>query len=216
MSQPIHPARRRQAFQTSLQRARDELPRRLFQPTGANDQVPDDQPVRLGEKSSIPPVQVVTTMLEALELDGTERVLDVGSGSGYQAALLGRLAREVISVEIDEALAARASRLLRELGCANVRVIHADASAGWPEGAPYQGIVVGAAVTELPAGLITQLDHGGRLVIPLGDAEAQLVERFEKRLDTLDSRTIGACQLEMLVSPRRRPSSFPWTSRRKE
>jgi protein-L-isoaspartate(D-aspartate) O-methyltransferase len=91
---------------------------------------------------------------------------------------------------------------LAELGCDNVRVIHADASAGWPEGAPYQGIILGAAATHLPVGLIEQLDLGGRLVISLGDAETQLVERLQRRLDGLDSRTLGACRLDMLATPR--------------
>jgi protein-L-isoaspartate(D-aspartate) O-methyltransferase len=212
MGQAVHHGRRRQTF-ARLLKVSDEFPRRLFLPAGVSDNVSNDEPVRLGEGSTIPPIRIVTMMLGALELDGTERVLDIGCGSGYQAALLSRLTREVVSIEIDDERFKRASRLLKELGCANVQVIHADGSAGWPQEAPYQGIVVGAAATELPAGLIEQLDLGGRMVIPLGDGEAQLVERLEKRLDALDCSTIGACRLDMLVNPCRRPSSFPWTRR---
>jgi protein-L-isoaspartate(D-aspartate) O-methyltransferase len=187
------------------------LPRARFVPESADTSVADDQPVSLSEGRSIPPVHVVVMMLGALELKGTERVLDIGGGSGYQAAILSQLAREVISVEVDEELAAGASRTLSECGCANVRVMCGDASAGWPAAGPYQAIVVGAAAAKLPVALIEQLDLGGRLVIPLGDSDYQLVERLRKRVDGLDSETIGACRLDLLASPDRPPTSFPWT-----
>lgn len=173
-----------------MSRAFEDVPRHLFFPAGIDPQTPDDQPVLLAEGRLIPPVDVVRMMLRALDLEGTERVLEIGGGSGYQAALLGRLAREVVSLEVD------------------------GAYAGWPEAAPYQAIVVGAAAPELPTALIDQLDLGGRLVIPLGDADAQLVERFQKRPDSLDSQTIGACRLLLLPTLHEMPSSFPWTGHR--
>jgi len=159
----------------------------------------------------MPPVNVVVMMLRALELDGTERVLEIGAGSGYQAALLGRLAREVVSVEADDELVGHERALFDQLGSPNIRLIHAEAYGGYPEAAPYQAIVVGAAVSEIPSALLDQLDLGGRLVIPLGDAEAQLIEKFRKRVDGLDSQTIGPCRLHMLATPRKTQSFFPWT-----
>lgn len=198
--------------QARLTSAMRELPRRLFHPEQVGDSIPDDQPVTLATGRSIPPTQVVATMIGALELNGSERVLNIASGSGYEAALLGRLAREVVSVEVDEELAAAATRALERTGCSNVQVVCGDASAGWAAGAPYQAIVVGAATSRLPVALIEQLAVGGRLVIPLGDSEYQLLERLRKRVDGLDSETIGCCRLDVLASPDRPPISFPWTN----
>jgi len=194
-----------------LRQAMQAIPRDLFLP-GGTDGLEASLPTGLrGEGRIIPPVELVAMMLQALALDGTERVLDVGSGSGYQAALLGRLARDVVAVQFDEDVAKSTAAMLTRLGCSNVRVVHADATTGWPKAAPYQGILVGAAAWELPARLVDQLDVGGRLVIALGDEEAQLVERLRKRVDGLDSETIGACRLGMLPRPRGAPSPFPWT-----
>jgi protein-L-isoaspartate(D-aspartate) O-methyltransferase len=188
-----------------------KLPRRLFVPSCAGADVPDSEAVSLGEHRILPPTDVVGMMLRALHLEGNERVLEIGCGSGYQAALLGALAREVYSIEIDEQLARDATERLARLACSNVHVLHGDASAGWPEHAPYQAIIVGAAASRLPPELIDQLDLGGRLVIPLGDEHTQLVERIRRRVGGLETETLGSCHLDMLVTPHRTPSSFPWT-----
>jgi len=124
-----------EAREARLSKALEEVPRHLFFPAGMDWQIPNDQPVPLGRGRTIPPVDVVAMMLRALELEGTERVLEIGGGSGYQAALLGRLAREVVSVDVDEELVKRARSLLGELEWPNVRLIHADAYGGWPEAA---------------------------------------------------------------------------------
>lgn len=186
-------------------------PRAHFVPEGVRPASSDEESISLGPGRCIPPVQVVAMMVGALELNGTERVLDIGSSSGYQAAILSRLAREVVSVEVDERSAADARRALAAIGAANVRVLSGDASAGWPDAAPYQAILVGAAVSKLPSALLAQLDVGGRLVIALGDSECQLIDRLRKRVDGLDSETIGSCRLEMLDDDRP-PRSFPWTN----
>jgi protein-L-isoaspartate(D-aspartate) O-methyltransferase len=190
--------------------AMQQVPRRLFLPAGIDPLLANDVPVTLAQGRILSPVNLVRMMLQALELVGTERVLEIGGGSGYQAGLLSRLAREVHSIELDRALAENAKRALAELGCSNVRVIHGDASAGWPEGAPYQAIVVGVGAWEIPPELIEQLDLGGRLVIPVGDEDGQLIERLRKRADAMDSETLGACHLDMLVGERG-SASFPWT-----
>lgn len=195
-----------------LRTALDEVPRSLFVPADAARDSVDEQPVSLGSGRTIPSVPTIATMLGAVELDGSERVLDVGTGSGYQAALLSRLAREVISIELDPELARAAALRLEQGGFRNVRVVQGDGAQGWPEHAPYQAIVAGVAVPELPPALIDQLELGGRLVIALGDADSQLIERFHKRLGGLESETIGASHLDILSDSRRTPSSFPWAA----
>jgi protein-L-isoaspartate(D-aspartate) O-methyltransferase len=191
----------------------DEIPRHLFFPEGVERGFPNDEPVPLRDGRSVPPVSVIERMLRALDLDGTERVLDVSGGSGYQAALLSCLAKEVISLESDAELANRTASLLAKLGRSNVRLVQTDGYTGWGKCAPYQAILVGAAVPELPAALVEQLDLGGRLVIALGDSETQLIERLRKRWDGIESETIGGCKLDLLPTPRRTPSTFPWASR---
>lgn len=150
-------------------------------------------------------------LLEALALEGTERVLEVGSPSAYLAALLSHLAGEVYSVTHLPELAGERARELALLGCENVNVVHADPRLGWPARAPYDAIVVGAGSSEVPVALIDQLNVGGRMVIPIGDANAQMLECLRKRTGALDSQTLGACQMEMLAGERRSPSSYPWT-----
>jgi protein-L-isoaspartate(D-aspartate) O-methyltransferase len=192
-----------------------EIPRHRFFPAGIDASTPDNQAVPLGRGRILPPVDVVAMMIRALELEGTERILDVGGGTGYQAALLSHLAREVVSVEADDELVKRAASALAELGRGNVRVVQAEACTGWPEAAPYQGIMVVGAAAELPRALVEQLDLGGRLVIPLGDSEAQLIERLRKHTDSLESKTIGACRLDSLPCSQGSPWWFPWTRSRK-
>ncbi len=191
--------------------AMQKLSRGSFVPARAGVEVPDPQPVLLGHHCVVPPNDVVAMMLGALDLEGHERVLEIGTGSGYQAALLGELAREVYTVEIDERLADAARERLAALGYDNVHVLHGDGSAGWHEHAPYQAILVTAAASRLPPELIAQLDLGGRLVIPLGDEQMQLVARIRRGVWGLESETLGSCLVDMLDTPHCTPSSFPWT-----
>lgn len=163
-------------------------------------------------KTHVQPPDLDTLMLSGLGLTGTERVLEIGAGSGRLTALLAREARELFALEIDPDLAERTRGALKSLGHQNVHVIAGDGSRGWPDAAPYQAIVVGAGVREVPPELLAQLETGGRLVIPLGDADWQLVERFRKRVDGLDTETLGGCRLGMLVGARKTPSRFPWSS----
>jgi len=186
------------------------VPRRLFLPGGRECDVSHRVPAELEGDLTLPPVDVTLMMLRALDLTGNERVLQIGCGTGYQAALLARLAHEVISLEIDATRAELARDALARLGCANVRVFHADGSLGWPKLAPYQAIVVDAAATELPSALLAQLDQGGRLVIALGEGEAQVVERLEKQADRLTCATVGLARLQPLKTLQRRPSPYPW------
>ncbi len=138
-------------------------------------------------------------MLEALALEGHERVLDIGTGSGYQAALLSELAREVVSVEIVPGLAEQAARLLASLECSNVAVVRGDGSLGWPAAAPYDAIVAAAASPRIPAPLLEQLADGGRLVIPVGGYEAQDLVRVVRRGERLEHTDLGACAFVPLL-----------------
>ena len=158
------------------------------------------------------PEDLLSLLLEALDLTGKERVLEVGSPTGYLTALLSHLAGEVYSVTSDQALAEERARELGALGCGNVQVVHAELGAGWPLGAPYQAIVVGAGAPEVPRDLVDQLDLDGRLVIPVGDANAQMLECMRKRRDALVSETLGGCRMKMLAGTPRSPSIYPWTT----
>jgi protein-L-isoaspartate(D-aspartate) O-methyltransferase len=152
-----------------------KAPRHLFLPDRLRDQAYSDQALPIGEGQTISQPYIVACMLAALRLQGTEKALDVGSGSGYQTALLSLLAREVIGVERIPDLAQRAARRLEELGCDNARIVVGDGTLGYEEEAPYGAIVVGAGAPEVPQPLVDQLAIGGRLVIPVGDRYLQRI-----------------------------------------
>ena len=149
------------------------VPRHEFVSEEHRDQVYEDHPIPIGEGQTISQPYVVAAMTDALSLTGSERVLEIGGGSGYQAAVLSVLAGEVIAMEFVPQLADAARSRLAHLGFSNVHVEQADGSLGWPSGAPYDAILVAAAAPEIPPPLIDQLAEGGRLVIPVGSAEEQ-------------------------------------------
>jgi protein-L-isoaspartate(D-aspartate) O-methyltransferase len=186
-----------------LRAAFQRFPRSLF--TQPLSQSPDEQ------RLHVVPNHLVSSLLEALALTGRERVLEIGSDDAYLTALLSHLGGEVYSVAADSEQADARARELGALGCVNVQIVHADAGTGWPNAAPYQAIVVGAGVPSVPRELVDQLDAGGRLVIPIGNESAQLLECLRKRQGALDSATLGACRLKMLAGMPRTPSNYPWT-----
>jgi protein-L-isoaspartate(D-aspartate) O-methyltransferase len=145
-----------------------KVPRERFVPVGEAAFAYDDTPLPIGEGQTISQPYIVAYMIEALELEGGEKVLEIGTGSGYAAAVLGEIAGEVHTVETVESLAVRARELLAELGYENIHVHHADGTLGWPAEAPYAGIVVTAAAPGVPESLQRQLEIGGRLVLPVG------------------------------------------------
>ena len=144
------------------------VPRERFVPEDAAARAYDDSPLAIGFGQTISQPYIVAYMTEALQVQPSHRVLEIGTGSGYQAAVLALLAREVYTVEIVPALAKNASSVLRELGYGNVMVREGDGFAGWAEHAPFDRIVVTAAPDQIPEPLIEQLAPGGRLVIPVG------------------------------------------------
>ena len=143
------------------------VPRHLFVEKRLASQAYDDHPLPIGEGQTISQPYVVALMTEALRLQPGERVLEIGTGSGYQAAVLAGLVKEVWSIEIRKGLADRSALLLKELGYANVRVRYGDGYFGWQEQAPFDAIIITAAANHIPPPLIRQLKEGGRLILPL-------------------------------------------------
>jgi len=172
-------------------KAMSEVPRHLFVPAGLADEAYVDAPLPIGEGQTISQPYIVALMTESLALKGGGKVLEVGTGSGYQAAVLGRIAGSVYTIEIHPALARQAAATLERLGYANVHVRAGDGFFGWPEEAPFDAVIVTAAAPEVPSALFAQLAEGGRLVLPLGDpASYQRLTLVTKRDGRPRARTI--------------------------
>jgi protein-L-isoaspartate(D-aspartate) O-methyltransferase len=161
-----------------------QVPRHLFVPPGQAAQAYDDHPLPIGSGQTISQPYVVAFMTEQLRLTGGEKVLEIGTGSGYQTAVLSRLARKVLSIEIRPELAEEARTRLETFGAKNVEIRAADGFYGWPEEAPFDGILVTAAPERVPEPLLAQLAPGGRMVIPVGGfyQELKVIERTAEGL----------------------------------
>ncbi len=149
-------------------RAMRTVPRHLFVPESLRSQAYQDTPLPISRGQTISQPYVVALMTEALELNGDDRVLEIGTGSGYQAAVLAEIVGEVYSIEIIPELADGATRTLKATGYGNVSVKAADGYYGWPEKAPFDAVIITAAANHVPPALIDQLKEGGRLILPLG------------------------------------------------
>ena len=147
-----------------------KVPRHEFIEPGLRQEAYEDYPLPIEEGQTISQPYIVALMTQSLKLKGKEKVLEVGTGSGYQAAVLAKLTAKVYSIEINEPLTRKASALLRRLGYANIEVKCGDGYFGWPEQAPFDGIIVTCAASRIPDPLFKQLKEGGRLIIPVGDA----------------------------------------------
>jgi protein-L-isoaspartate(D-aspartate) O-methyltransferase len=151
------------------------VPRHEFVPVGQRAYAYEDRPLPIGHGQTISQPYIVAVMSQALELDGSEKVLEIGTGSGYQAAVLAELAAEVYTIEIVEPLAERAAGDLKRLGFENLHARAGDGYRGWPEAAPFDAIIVTAAPDHIPQPLVDQLAVGGRLVLPVGRMIQELV-----------------------------------------
>jgi protein-L-isoaspartate(D-aspartate) O-methyltransferase len=179
--------------------AMSKIPRHLFVEEALHGQAYNDYPLPIGEKQTISQPYMVALMTEALEIKGDDRVLEIGTGSGYQAAILAELAEWVYSVERIRSLANRARKLLDKLNCYNVEIRVSDGTNGWKEKAPYQAITVTAGAPEIPQPLLDQLAPGGRLVVPVGNAFSQTLVRVLRTKGGFKQEDMGGCHFVKLI-----------------
>lgn len=176
------------------------VPRHLFVPPSVQGLAYTDRPLPIGHNATISQPYIVAWMTELLQLDKMHRVLEIGTGSGYQAAVLSRLAHEVYTIEIVPELAQSATKQLAGLGYHNITVRHGDGFQGWPEKAPFDRIILTAAPKEIPKLLLDQLSTGGRLVAPVGSRFGQSLTVINKtRTGALQTRSVGAVSFVPMV-----------------
>jgi len=176
-----------------------KVPRHLFVEEALRPQAYSDRPLQIGQYQTISQPYMVAIMTQHLGLKGTERVLEVGTGSGYQAAVLGELAKEVYSIERLEPLYLKARQTLIRLGYLNVHLKLGDGTMGWPENGPYEGIIVTAGAPSVPQALSDQLTRGGRLVVPVGDREVQTLMVLTKTEEGLVEKSSTPCRFVRLI-----------------
>lgn len=176
-----------------------QVPRHEFVSEEFSSQAYEDHPLPIGKEQTISQPLIIAISLQALELNGSEKVLEVGTGSGYQTALLGLLARQVYSVERHQELADAAERTLRELGFSNVQVSVRDGSQGWKDHSPYDAILVSAAAPSIPRSLVEQLADGGKMVIPVGPPHTQELLLVRRNGPTTTTETVDGCRFVPLV-----------------
>ena len=180
-------------------KAMGKVPREEFVPKDIGETAYSDNALPIGEGQTISQPYLVALMTEALELKGTEKVLEIGTGSGYQAAVLAEIAREVYTVERVAALSERAKQVLARLGYENIHFKVFNGTLGWPEHSPYDAVIVTAGAPEIPELLIEQLAEGGRLVIPVGDRFGQDLVKIRKVKGERLKEDLGAVRFVSLV-----------------
>ena len=179
--------------------AMGEVPREEFVPEEMRSSAYSDSALPIGYEQTISQPWVVAAICQALDLHGSERVLEIGTGSGYSGAVLARLGARVVSLERVPELAEGACRSLERLGIANVEVVVGDGSRGYPAGAPYDAIAVHAATPEAPHSLLAELGPDGRLVVPIATGSADLLTAFVRENGNLRQETIGPCRFVPLI-----------------
>ena len=175
------------------------VPRHEFVPLELRPRAYEDAPLPIGSEQTISQPYIVAAMTAALHLQPHHHVLEIGTGCGYQAAVLSRLTKEVFTIERRPELAAAASEKLSQLGYSNVHVHCGDGSFGLPEFAPFDAILVAAAAPTVPKPLLAQLSDGGRMIVPVGDAENQELQLIEKRAQAFSTRMLEGCRFVPLV-----------------
>ncbi|MCC6319554.1 MAG: protein-L-isoaspartate(D-aspartate) O-methyltransferase [Gemmatimonadaceae bacterium] len=173
-------------------RAIEQTPRHLFVPTGMQAQAYEDKPIYIGNGQTISQPSIHANYLQLLRLTGRERVLEIGTGSGYQTVLLASLCEQVFSIERVAPLLERARAMFRELGLRNISTLLGDGTVGWRDYAPYDAILVSAGGPTIPNPLLEQLGEGGRLLIPVGDRDEQVLVMVTRRGSQFERRDIGA------------------------
>jgi protein-L-isoaspartate(D-aspartate) O-methyltransferase len=190
---------RRGIIQARVLSAMGRISRERFVANGQEEQAYEDRALSIECDQTISQPYIVGLMTQALELQGDEKVLEIGTGSGYQTAILAELAARVVSIERHAELSRRAGALLAELGYQNVRLVVGDGSSGWPDEAPYDSIIVTAAASQMPELLFAQLHEGGILVIPIGDRESQTLQSIRKLNGQPRATTLSGCRFVPLV-----------------
>ena len=183
-------------------RAMETVPRHLFIDEGLIDQAYNDNPLPIGEKQTISQPYIVALMTQALELNGKERVLEIGTGSGYQTAILASLAERVFSIERIAPLAVKARKILDRLNYYNVAIRVGDGSYGWKEESPFDAIITTAAAPEIPQYLVEQLAVGGRLVVPIGGRDVQTLYKLTRLIENpqeIRKEDLGGCRFVSLI-----------------
>jgi protein-L-isoaspartate(D-aspartate) O-methyltransferase len=191
--------RRRSIKDIAVLAAMTDVPRHEFVASELRSHAYDDVPLPIGSGQTISQPYIVAAMTAALQLRRGDRVLEIGTGCGYQAAVLSRLTKEVFTIERRPELASAASELLARLGYSNVHVHCGDGTLGLPESAPFDAILVAAAAPAAPQPLLDQLAQGGRMILPVGDSENQRLQLVEKRGSTFLTRTLEPCRFVPLI-----------------
>ena len=191
--------RRRGVHDSGVLSAMAAVLREEFVPKEFRQRAYEDAPLPIGEGQTISQPYIVAAMTAALHLTGGERVLEIGTGCGYQAAILSRLGKIVFSIESRSELASSAAARLEHFGYANVHVHWGDGTLGLPELAPFDAILVAAAAPAVPTPLRSQLAEGGRLILPVGDADNQELLCLERHGNSFETRTLEACRFVPLV-----------------
>jgi len=179
--------------------AMGKVPRHLFVEEGLWHQAYGDFPLPIGQGQTISQPYIVALMTDALQLKGDAKVLEIGTGSGYQAAILAELTTHVFSIERISSMASKARKILDELGCANVLIRVSDGTYGWVDEAPFDGIMVTAGAPEIPSTLVEQLKVGGRLLIPVGDEYSQILLKVVKKEKGYHEEDLGGVRFVKLV-----------------
>jgi len=180
-----------------------DIPRHLFVEDAFAGQAYSDFPLPIGHRQTISQPYMVAYMSEAAELTGDEQVLEVGTGSGYQAAILAKLAHKVFTIERIPELARQARRILDQLGLLNVNIKVSDGTVGWPEKAPYDAILVTAGAPDIPREYLAQLsENGGRLIVPVGPRESQTLIKVVRNGNVYDHHQLLGCRFVPLIGQR--------------
>jgi len=191
--------RRRGITDHAILSAMAAVPRHEFVPSEFRNRAYEDAPLPIGEGQTISQPYIVAAMTVALRLTGSERVLEIGTGFGYQAAILATLAKEVFTMEYRPELAAESATRLARLGYTNVHVHCGDGTLGLPDFAPFDAMLVAAAAPSVPAPLLDQLAHGGRLIVPVGDVENQELRLVERTGNSFQTTQLEPCRFVPLV-----------------
>ncbi|MGE5112285.1 MAG: protein-L-isoaspartate(D-aspartate) O-methyltransferase [Acidobacteriaceae bacterium] len=191
--------RRRGIHDQRVLRAMEEVPRHEFIPELERHWAYRDQPVPIGEDQTISQPYIVAVMTQFLSVEPENRVLEVGTGTGYQAAVLSRLAGQIYTIERHATLAERAEEIFRHIGYQNIHVVVGDGTRGLPDHAPYDRILVAAAAPSVPPPLLEQLNEGGRMIIPVGTSNTQILQLLRKSHGEIFTSNLEGCRFVPLI-----------------